>query len=1072
MPSNVRQLLENGTPIYPITERSLVIGLQDAPFEYYVVAWDGASTPVVANIPAGVVVTYNNVNYTGTLAAGSATAPYLYLVASTTQAGEYDRYIVTNNGNNTFSWTPVGSTAPLTPVIVDNLTTNDATKALSAKQGKALKDELSQFEAEVTDLTTEEVPAMLYENVPIQQVQYELGNITINIAGWTYSDSNKRVRTPQGFDLHLFPGDVIGLTDYTDARFYIGCRNLQGTYTMAGWLTADFTAEQEGYYCILVCNLVDTTQSSAEALGSLIRVKRNTSLNAVISALDGVSYDHNLQLYENNKCINNRGVLADYTNAAVYSCQVKRGDFVRVVSSLSATYVAIAGETTTAEKFNVLLNGGGGNPVSYICEREETLYVAVYPNNAFSIVHAKNEQYRALIDSNWIKYYDDITGLAKDVANTYIRYSDGALMTTGSNIHTYHYPCIEGQKVRCFVTGSDQGANAISFYNSDTVSDSTYISGVRMLLNGSGGRWYETVVPANAKKVVFTCHLNYCPIPIFRTDRGAWVVNEILKKQSEELSQMEKLGIGIVFGYQKIDNVSGEFNPAYTLNSYFPIQSVQEKIRGTALYGIRVNFLTAGTLTVVKATGVNTSDCQMTTIKVFSVEKTGWQVLLFDSPVKLSNVESIGIGVATDTGRLVSDTANTTENIKMDYLHYTANEWRTYNANTLVDFLGVPASVGEVLGRVDSLEKTNAFAGANPFRFRGPFYAHLFINKIYQDSTNIVIPSESLEDIRVARRLGFDVIEANVHQTSEGKYIVIHGASGTFGYEVTDLNGDFTYADTAINSVSLDWIKANIRYRSDIPRYRTTIPTLEEFLRECRLQGMIPFAQANTAEMVELLDGIMGYGNYLAYNGTRALTSAPIVEYKSLTTKAEILERARSFGVPYIYAMGNVDSFTDEELADIVASLHKEGYMIATAYRSGMAALKCRKFGFDLIASTWEVNDFDNANLCTLSSGFNWDDFQINSGTIENDGLHLLVGQNIRPATIPGTVFLGKAQIQVTFVGELYIECGNDYATVTSDGKNPVVFSSYFINTAPTFYISGQGDGAVITDLVFKASKC
>lgn len=155
MPSNVRQLLENGTPIYPITERSLVIGLQDAPFEYYVVAWDGASTPVVANIPAGVVVTYNNVNYTGTLAAGSATAPYLYLVASTTQAGEYDRYIVTNNGNNTFTWTHVGSTAPLTPVIVDNLTTNDATKALSAKQGKVLKDELSQFEAKVDELLAE-----------------------------------------------------------------------------------------------------------------------------------------------------------------------------------------------------------------------------------------------------------------------------------------------------------------------------------------------------------------------------------------------------------------------------------------------------------------------------------------------------------------------------------------------------------------------------------------------------------------------------------------------------------------------------------------------------------------------------------------------------------------------------------------------------------------------------------------------------------------------------------------------------------------------------------------------------
>jgi len=148
MPSNVRQLLDNGVPVYPITDKSLVIGLQDVPFESYVVAWDGASTPVVANIPAGVVVTYNTTDYTGTLAAGSATAPYLYLVASTSQQGEYDRYITTHPGSS-YVWTPLGSTAPVSPVIADDLVTNDSSKALSAKQGKILGDKTSELEAKV-----------------------------------------------------------------------------------------------------------------------------------------------------------------------------------------------------------------------------------------------------------------------------------------------------------------------------------------------------------------------------------------------------------------------------------------------------------------------------------------------------------------------------------------------------------------------------------------------------------------------------------------------------------------------------------------------------------------------------------------------------------------------------------------------------------------------------------------------------------------------------------------------------------------------------------------------------------
>lgn len=46
----------------------------------FIIAWDGASIPVVENIPAGVVVEYNGNNYTGTLSANSAQAGAFYLV--------------------------------------------------------------------------------------------------------------------------------------------------------------------------------------------------------------------------------------------------------------------------------------------------------------------------------------------------------------------------------------------------------------------------------------------------------------------------------------------------------------------------------------------------------------------------------------------------------------------------------------------------------------------------------------------------------------------------------------------------------------------------------------------------------------------------------------------------------------------------------------------------------------------------------------------------------------------------------------------------------------------------------
>lgn len=84
----------------------------------FVLAWDGNSAPVVANIPAGVQVTYENQIYTGTLAASSETSGKFYLVKSTTQSGEiemdvFDEYVVVIGGTSqspTYSWEKIGDT--------------------------------------------------------------------------------------------------------------------------------------------------------------------------------------------------------------------------------------------------------------------------------------------------------------------------------------------------------------------------------------------------------------------------------------------------------------------------------------------------------------------------------------------------------------------------------------------------------------------------------------------------------------------------------------------------------------------------------------------------------------------------------------------------------------------------------------------------------------------------------------------------------------------------------------------------------------------------------------------------
>lgn len=76
----------------------------------FIVAWNGSSTPVVANIPAGVVVTYNETDYTGTLSAESAQAGAFYLVASSSTAQNiYSEYVaIGTTGSKT--WEKLGDT--------------------------------------------------------------------------------------------------------------------------------------------------------------------------------------------------------------------------------------------------------------------------------------------------------------------------------------------------------------------------------------------------------------------------------------------------------------------------------------------------------------------------------------------------------------------------------------------------------------------------------------------------------------------------------------------------------------------------------------------------------------------------------------------------------------------------------------------------------------------------------------------------------------------------------------------------------------------------------------------------
>ena len=112
MPEISKIVLPGSAQAYDIkdaTARSLISGGVS-----FIIAWNGSSTPAVANIPYGVQVVYNSTTYTGTLAASSSTMGKFYLVKSSTLPSEdsldiYDEYVTIENGS-TYFWEKLGDT--------------------------------------------------------------------------------------------------------------------------------------------------------------------------------------------------------------------------------------------------------------------------------------------------------------------------------------------------------------------------------------------------------------------------------------------------------------------------------------------------------------------------------------------------------------------------------------------------------------------------------------------------------------------------------------------------------------------------------------------------------------------------------------------------------------------------------------------------------------------------------------------------------------------------------------------------------------------------------------------------
>ena len=368
---------------------------------------------------------------------------------------------------------------------------------------------------------------------------------------------------------------------------------------------------------------------------------------------------------------------------------------------------------------------------------------------------------------------------------------------------------------------------------------------------------------------------------------------------------------------------------------------------------------------------------------------------------------------------------------------------------------------------LNKINGTDLYNAANPLRFKA-CYDHLFV----RDTAGTVIPHESLYHVRLSRRMGFNIIEANIQTTSDGVFVVNHGSAGAFGGYFQHVDGTTDISSTLISSVTWDWIEQNIRYISSIPKYRTRPARLEEFLAECKQQGIIPFVTSSDPAVIALVEAYMGKNNYIAYNATRAnAPQAIIYHWVTRTTKEDILAYCETVGKPFIYGMANPTAFTDEELRDIVETLHAAGYWIGTSYVDD-TWYKYAYLGFDFNGTQTRINRLINGNVCNIDSNFGFDQFAY-TGATESDGvLTFSTDGSLTPAFSASVLPVGGFDLEICFSGTITVPRIGEHATrtYTSDGSYPVFIAAPIINRscAATLTVSA---GTVVTDCCYKVSR-
>ncbi len=354
---------------------------------------------------------------------------------------------------------------------------------------------------------------------------------------------------------------------------------------------------------------------------------------------------------------------------------------------------------------------------------------------------------------------------------------------------------------------------------------------------------------------------------------------------------------------------------------------------------------------------------------------------------------------------------------------------------------------------------TAAESAAKPAR---QFIAHRGVNL-----RSTVAGENSLEAIALTRRAGFTTIETDVRLTSDGQLVIMH--DGTLNR--TCLAADGTKLKTAVPvaGVTLARLRDDYILKADQPAMRSRVPTLREYLEECRRQGLMPFIEpklydesgAHYRDIIAVADEVLGRGRYIITSNNRANRVI------------------RGLGIKDVRVMSILYQTTFEDIAGlgnaimaVSATRFQPEEFSANVQRAVAAGIPTESHGdtfaqFSLInahAIDFVSTDELAADLAPgaqpLVACTDFDAFETTASRDAN-GWRLVAGETLKPRTDLPKVAFGGIYLEMEIHGSATVRLGGQEFTVDQPAGATVRHQLVVYEAAPAFEVKARGGCAV-----------